>query len=363
MSTITSKMSIPTSGNTIQTLSTINPEMSTITSESQQKGFMKGKNFIMTINEASIPHTEEIINYLSKLSGCEYILVCEHIGQENKHYHLYAQFDNCKRISFKKLFGAHIETAFGSAQQNISYVKAEDDKHKKLGITSKLIYEKGEPKLRGNVHTIKEVKQMTHEQREQLNVNMFNIVKKIEIEQEADIDVDDLSKKIKVYYIQGPSGIGKTQKAKEIIKHYCELNPNLTVDGKCKINMIKYENGFYIGVGNDAKIALYDDFRDSHMKASEFINFIDYNIHYMNIKGGSKQNKFELILITSVQRLNEIYANLRGEPREQWERRIEIIDMYHDLSYETSESELDINLDFDKINVKQYSEPLDILED
>ena len=93
-----------------------------------------------------------------------------------------------------------------------------------------------------------------------------------------------------------------------------------------KINMVKYENGFWLGVGS-AKVALYDDFRDSHLKASEFINFIDYNKHLMNIKGGSKMNDYNLIIITSVQPLHELYKNMSDEPKKQWIRRINNIEL------------------------------------
>ena len=74
-----------------------------------------------------------------------------------------------------------------------------------------------------------------------------------------------------------------------------------------------------------------DDFRDSHMKPSEFINFIDYNIHNLNVKGGSVRNLYSTIIITSVQRLDCIYLNMANdEPRQQWERRIKVIDLYQD---------------------------------
>ena len=285
-------------------------------------GNVQGRNFLITINEKVIPYTGNIINYMGGLKGCIYILVCEHIGQDNKHYHMYVQYDNCKRISYKKLFGCHVDKCFGSAQQNIAYVKAEDDKHKKLNITSKLIYEFGEPKLNGGFKTIKEVKEMKIEDRQELPIQYYNIVEKMNMKEEADIDVDELHKDIKVYWIQGPSGIGKTEKAKQII------HDNESKYGR-KCNMIKYENGFYSGIGT-ALVAIYDDFRDSHMKPSEFINLIDYNIHYMNVKGGSVKNKYALIIITSVQRLQDIYRNVYDEPRKQWERRIEVINMYND---------------------------------
>ena len=289
---------------------------------------MKGNNFLITVNEKSLPYIENIINYLENLKSFQYLICCEHIGQENKHYHIYIQYNQCKKLTFKKLFGSHVDKCFGSAQQNIAYVKAEDDKHKKLNITSQLIYENGEPKLKGGYHTVKDIKEMDN--LDDLPAMYYNVAKKIKEEENQDIDIDMWHKDIKVYWIQGPSGIGKTEKAKEIVRQ------NAVKYGR-KINIIKYENGFYSGVGN-AMIAIYDDFRDSHMKPSEFINLIDYNIHNLNVKGGSIQNKYALIIITSVQHISEIYKNVYGEPREQWERRIEVIDMF-------PENDNDIDID------------------
>lgn len=299
--------------------------MSTIAPGNTKAGAIQGRNFIMTINEKTIPETQKIINYLEGLKGFVYILVCEHIGQKNKHYHLYVQFETVKRLSFKKLLGAHIDKCFGSAQQNISYVKAEDEKHTKLGITSKLIYENGEPKTKGGIPTIKEVKMMSEEEVNDLPVNLINCARKAR-EVNPDIKIEDWHKDVQVLYIQGPSGCGKSLKAKKIIAKNSEL-----LGGT--FNEVSYHNGFWTGIGNSI-CALYDDFRDTNMPASEFIKFIDYNIHTLNVKGSFKQNKYELIIITSVQRLSQIYRNVSGEPREQWVRRIHLIDMYKDKSEE-----------------------------
>lgn len=294
----------------------------------------QSQGFILTINDKSLEHYEDIKKYITGLKTNIYYLCCEHIGQENKHYHIYCQFRTPIRLSIKKLFGAHIEISYGSAQQNIAYVKAEDDKHKKLNITSVLIDEEGEPKLRGGAHTVKEIKDMSNDEINDLPAMYYNIAKKIKQDQEVDIDINDWMKDIKVYWISGPSGIGKSKKAKEII---------LSLKDKygTKVNMIKYENGFYNGVGT-AKVALYDDFRDSHMKPSEFINLIDYNKHYMNIKGGQKLNDYNLIIFTTVQRLENIYSKmLDEEPRQQWERRIEEIKL--GIDEELKSNDFDIN--------------------
>ena len=81
----------------------------------------------------------------------------------------------------------------------------------------------------------------------------------------------------------------------------------------------------------------HSDFRDSHMSASEFINFIDYNKHYMNVKGGSVMNDYVLIIITSVQPIESIYANMPDEPRKQWIRRIT------NIVIEDNDDEIDID--------------------
>lgn len=91
------------------------------------------------------------------------------------------------------------------------------------------------------------------------------------------------------------------------------------------VSIAKYANGYWNNVNPNIKIMIYDDFRDSHLPASEFINLIDYNKHPMNIKGGSVINNYELIIITSVIDLDCIYSNLDDEPKQQWMRRIDWI--------------------------------------
>lgn len=276
---------------------------------------LKKRDWFLTINEKSLEHYEDIKNYFKNLKSCTYVLCVEHIGQENKHYHLFAQFKNMISLSLKKLFGSHVEAIRGTPQDTIRYMKCEDDKHKKLGIKFELIDEWGELRSYGGLR-VGDIKKMTSNELDELPGMYFNIASKLQSEKNNDINLDDVHKDVKVYYIWGPSGVGKSRRAIEIVKEH----------GFKSVNMVKYENGFYHGVGT-VKACIYDDFRDSHMSASEFINFIDYNKHHMNIKGGSKINEYELIIVTSVQNPNIIYKNMSDEPRKQWLRRIEIINM------------------------------------
>lgn len=279
------------------------------------------RNFILTLNPRALEYYADILEYLKSLSGIKYILVCEHFGQENQHYHIYVQYDTSKRLSIRRLKGAHVERCFGSAQQNIKYLKAEDDKHKREGVTSSIIYEEGTPRLNGTNFTVQEIIDLDDVEVRELPSNMYNTATRIRRECRR-LSIRDFRKNVKVYFIQGPSGVGKTNKAFEIAEEFEREH------GYC-VDMIKYDGSFYHGVTHEAKVAIYDDFRDSHMKPSEFINLIDYNRHWLNVKNGSELNNYYVIIFTSVQRFSKIYRKMNDEePRLQWERRVEVIDMF-----------------------------------
>lgn len=271
------------------------------------------RNVQLTLNE--VDNWDELRDYIKGKPQFQYgIATLEKAPTTgHEHIHFYVQFRKATELTVSKLAGAHVEPCRGSAQQNIEYIRKTKEPEK----AGKIIFEEGEPKFKGGV-SIKDVKAMAPQDREQLPLVYYNIVNKINQEEAKDIKVDEFHKEVKVIYIHGPSGIGKTKKAIEIIKEA----------GYETFNLVKYDGSFWHGVKEQAGAALYDDFRDSHMKPSEFVNFIDYNIQIMNTKGSSIKNKYTLILITSVQDPMGIYANVSEEPRKQWLRRIsETIEM------------------------------------
>lgn len=277
------------------------------------------KAFLLTLNE--IENYEKVHNYIMGLKTLNYYIATKEIAPTtgHEHIHIYMQCTTNIRLSLKKLMGAHIDKCFGSPQQNLDYIYKVHEPEKK-GI---IFDEWGEVKLKGG-NTIKDVEEMSREERRNLPIQFYKIVKSIELEENNDINIDDLYKPdIKVTYIWGPSEMDKTKDAIQMIKDA----------GYTKLNMVKYEDGFWHGIGK-CEACLYDDFRDSHMRASEFINFIDYNVHPMNIKGGTHLNKFKFIVITSVQDPKLLYENLQTkdeEPAKQWLRRMTII---HKSKYE-----------------------------
>ena len=265
---------------------------------------MKARAYQLTLNE--VEKYEGVINYLKSLKY-RYIVSAKEKAPStgHEHIHIYIQFKSPRELSIKKCLGAHIEKCRGTPKQNQDYIKKDGD----------IIDELGE--LASNEDTqfpkIEQVKKMAKNEREQLPIQYYNIVQKINAEEDKKIKGDNYYKgNIEVYWYWGESGSGKTRRAvKEI--------------GDAEFNEVKYDGNFWHGVQEDCEIALYDDFRDSHMKPTELINFIDYNRHVMNVKGSTVRNNYKKIYITTLQNPEEIYKNVPEETKRQWLRRIKEI--------------------------------------
>lgn len=257
------------------------------------------KAYQLTINKIS--DWGAILEYLRSLSSINYMIACrEFAPKTNKeHYHVYIQFRFSMKLSKKKLLSAHIEVCRGSPQENIDYIRKNGD----------ILLEEGDPRLGGKVITIKEVKTMTNEERENLPFSSYNKLQALKRDEIATLRASLYYKKVEVYYIFGKSGTGKTKYAINAILNLFDMK-KIESD---LFNEVKYSGSFWNGVNIDnmTKVALYDDFRDYHMPPSEFINFIDYNIHVMNIKYGFVMNNFNYIFITSIQSPYDLYKKFQ----------------------------------------------------
>ena len=282
--------------------------------EKKQTQTKTAKAYLLTLNQPE--HYEKVKNYLYGLESMNYFISTLEKAPEtgHEHIHIYAQFTQGIKLSLKKLCGAHVDKCYGSPQQNLDYIHKVKEPEKR----GTILDEWGDIKLKGG-KTIKEVKQMTKEERDDLPIQYYKIIKEINLIEENDIVIDEIYKpELEVYYIWGPSEMDKTKNALKLAKK----------KGYEKINMVKYHNGFWLGIGT-SKCCLYDDYRDTDMDPNEFINFIDYNIHVLNIKGGSVKNLYQLILITSVQDPQFIYEykQVKEETAKQWLRRMTVIDI------------------------------------
>ena len=211
----------------------------------------------------------------------------------------------------KKLFGddCHCKRIFSNSGC-IQYVKGEigDERHAKHDV-----HEYGDPPHDNSHHTVKELSEIKDPN--DLSWQEFNTWQRVRTLAKK-VKKSEWSKTVQVVWIQGPSGVGKSNKAEELADDEFEE--------------LKFDSSFWHGVIDGEGCAIYDDFRDSHMKASEFINFIDYRSHNLNVKGGSIRNMYSKIIITSIQRADSIYKGAPEEAREQWLRRMQIVDMYAD---------------------------------
>jgi hypothetical protein len=288
----------------------------------EEKYSKSSSAFLITLNQ--IEYFYDLKQYFLSFKSLQYAIACQEKAPTTGHIHIhiFIQLVRSYRLSLSKLFGAHVDKCYGSAQQNIEYVRKDGN----------IIWEYGSPKKKGGV-SIAAAKKLTKEERENLPLPFYNIVEKINREESCKVTSETFTKSVKVYFISGPSGIGKTQLARLLLEGY-------------NFDVLKYENSFWIGASQDNIAALYDDWRDNQMKAQEFLNFVDYNRQLMNVKNGHKMNNYKIIAITSIQRLDEIYANEVYESKQQWLRRVKEIKLsvvYND------ERKKKINILFDRI--------------
>ena len=133
-------------------------------------------------------------------------------------------------------------------------------------------------------------------------------------------NINEIHKNVEVYYIFGPSGIGKTKKAYDIINEYKDKYE------KIKFNRVSYNN-CWNGVTDKCEIALYDDFDDDSINPIEFKHFIDHDIQLLNTQNSYIKNNYKLIIITSTQNPQDLFKGSKVD-KNQWLSRItKIIDL------------------------------------
>lgn len=276
--------------------------------------------FLLTVNEASIPFFNEIIDYLTSSKNFQYLLAVEHIGQENKHFHIAVQFNQARRLSIKKLHGTHIDPMrFGSIQKIISYCKCEDEKHKNKGITFKQLEEIGEPKLNGGIRTVRDALEASEDDLKEMDMRFYRVAKQVRKDFQEKEEFIKMLKEIRknelsapeVIYVNGLPGEGKTYGAYvEALKLH---------DKEEEIGKITIDNNFCHFTNEDAKTWIVEEFRPSQLSAANFLQLTDKYGFAAPIKGGHFYVRPKRIFICSVLPPTEIY---REEINKQFLRRI-----------------------------------------
>lgn len=276
--------------------------------------------YLLTVNEKSIPFYDDIINYLTNLKAFNYLLAVEHIGQENKHFHIAVQFSNVVKLSIKKLHGTHIDPMrFGSIQKIIAYCKCEDDKHKKLGITYKQLDEIGTPRLNGGIRTVRDAIEASEEDLKEMDMRFYRIAKEIRRDNQEKEGFMNMLREIKknelsapeIIYVNGLPGEGKTYGA--------YLEALKVEENEEKIGRINCDNNFCHFTNEDADTWIIQEFRPSQLSAANFLELTDKYGFSAPIKGGHFYVRPKRIYICSVLTPFQIYHD---ENNAQFLRRI-----------------------------------------
>lgn len=268
---------------------------------------LKSRNFLFTLNQ--IEKYDELLEIIKNVKYCDYYISCLGTAPTtgHKYIHLYAHFSNGYRITKQILdLKVHIEVCRGSSKQNIDFIESKGNILDEYGIRP--IH---------NIKTIGDLKKINDPS--ELNWRMRKTWYEM---QDKDVDIEEFGKDIEVYYIFGPSKVNKLDEALKIIKEYENKFGNV------EFSYVSHKGKYWNGLEYDCKIALYENFSDKDVELDEFIHFIDSYKQPLEIKQGYMTNKYELVIITSVQNPKDIYKEYPEEDRQRISWRItKIIDL------------------------------------
>ena len=284
------------------------------------------KIFMLTVQNSLVQYIDDIYNYVSGLEGFQYGLVCEHNkGHDEQtlpHLHIVLQYERSKRLSVKKLCGAHIDTLkYGSIQKMVAYAKGETGHDDIPGFIANVIHEEGEMRRNGGMRTtIGEIKNMTKEDILELPATLYNIAEKIVEKEQAEdkwrsvLDEvwDDDLKAPEVVYITGESGVGKTYGAIKMAKELGYAKDN--------VGSLTIENNFFSFNVPNAECIIVPEFRPSQCRATLLLEFLDKYGFNAPIKGGFHYVRPRTIIIASIVPPEELYTDT--EKNKQFMRRI-----------------------------------------
>ena len=284
--------------------------------------------FHLIINPTALEFYEDIKEYVMGLKYFQYMRVVEHIGQNQKHYHMFLQLSKCMpKLSVRKCHGAHIvpkndrRYPHGSSRKILEYINCEDDSPNHVGVTAVLIDEEGEYKPQGGNYTVGYLEELGDDTSEMPAI-YYNIHQKIQnkkrskeaFHQMLDHIKNDSLRSVDIIYFIGKPGSGKTYNAyKYALERY----------DKDDITKVNINNNFFEFVGSvNDKCLVVEEFRPSQLHPSSLLQFTDKYGYSCPIKGSYKSVKPELIIICSIIDPRRLYREEKEELNEQFTRRI-----------------------------------------
>lgn len=258
------------------------------------------RTFVFTINNYTL---EDFGDCEKLVAECNYVLTGFEKGEKGTpHIQGYAELNKPTRFNtIKKILPrAYIALRRGTQDQAIKYCKKDGN-----------WVEFGEPKRQGERSDLLGVKQaaldggMRNVTNQYETMAAFQIASKFLTYNEPARDF-----KPRVIWIWGPTGTGKSRKAREVC----------TEDTYTKNQGSKWWDGY-----DGHKSIIIDDFRDSWWPLTYMLALLDRYEFQVEVKGGYRQIRAETMVITSAFSPADCYGGC-GESIQQLLRRIDVVE-------------------------------------
>jgi len=286
------------------------------------------RKFLLTINNpGKLGLTHEVIkDRLSDMKSLLYWCMADERGNKEKthHTHLYVQFSNQVRFSTmqKAFHGAHFERfVFGTAQQNRDYIAKEgkwenDEKHgTKIDGTFEEWGELPEER-QGKRNDMVRLMEMIEDGKTDCQIfrenpsYMRNDTMIDRVRQKLRFEKYRTEfRKMKVYYIHGATGVGKTR---YVMEGQCGIDKVCPAD-IYRVTNYKHPFDSYEG----QPVIAFDEYR-SHFAMSDILNYLDGYAVKLPARYGDKQACYSTVYIISNEPLRDQYRNIQQEHPETW---------------------------------------------
>ena len=279
------------------------------------------RKYQLTINnpkEHGFTH-ESIKQLLGGFHGLEYWCLCDEVGQEGTpHTHVYLLFSNAVMFTTlqKRFYGAHIEPANGSNQENRDYIRKEgkwlEDEKRGTNLID-TFEESGElpPDRFSGKKESEAIRDMIKAGADDTEImeafpTAMNRLHHIERTRQAYLaeKYKNEFRKLTVSYIYGVTGIGKTRSIME--KHGYQNVYRVT----------NYAHPFDGYKGQ--QVIMFEEFRSS-LPISDMLVYLDGYPTMLPCRYADKQACYlEVYIITNIP-LEEQYPNIQKEEPETWD--------------------------------------------
>lgn len=259
------------------------------------------RNFCWTWNNYPENHHQILLEFSER---CVYVVYGREVGDSGTpHLQGYAELKKQTRFStIKKLLPKiWIGSRRGTQEQAISYCKEDGD-----------FTEIGEPRKQGERSDLDEARTLAVEGGMRAVSTTCNYQQIRTAEKYLTYNEEPRDFKPEVIWLYGPSGGGKSYLARVICK------ADYSEDIYTKNDATKWWEGY-----DGHECVIIDDFRDSWWSYTELLRILDPYECRLEFKGGYRQLRSKIIIITSIFPPTTMYAHARNEPIKQILRRID----------------------------------------